>query len=119
MSSSNSSIRRVTDDSRLRAFLSTHFDRQNFIKNLINEGKSEECLRDIASCLEDINVEIKGYISKHTDDLMSGMGDFANLSERYCNLSLTSKKLSRNAYALHQEVFRIYYYNLFNSNYFV
>jgi len=98
------SIRKISEDSRLRAFLSSHFDRQAFIRNLIKEGQSSECLIDIESSILDINFEIKGYISKHTDGLMSGMQDFALLAERYSNLSSVSQKLHRNVEHLRKEV---------------
>jgi len=98
------SIRKISEDSRLRAFLSSHFDRQAFIRNLIKEGQSSECLIDIESSILDINFEIKGYISKHTDGLMSGMQDFALLAERYSNLSSVSQKLHRNVETLRKEV---------------
>lgn len=66
--------------------------------------QSSECLLDIESSILDINIEIKGYISKHTDDLMSGMQDFALLAERYSNLSSVSQKLHRNVEQLRKEV---------------
>ncbi len=58
-------LRRIGDDSRLRPFLSSHFDAESYIKNVIKDGKSEECFANIVSCIEDINAEIKDYISQH------------------------------------------------------
>lgn len=60
-----SSLKRISDDARLRPFLSPIFDPQAYIKTVIKDGKSEECFNNIESCIEDINVEIKGYISVH------------------------------------------------------
>jgi hypothetical protein len=38
---------------------------QAYIKTVIKEGKSEECFSNIVTCIDEINVEIKGYISQH------------------------------------------------------
>lgn len=58
-------LRRINDDLRLRPFLSHAFDNQAYIKNVIKDGKSEECFHTIVQCIDEINVEIKGYISQH------------------------------------------------------
>lgn len=63
--SSHSSLRKINDDARLRPFLSPLFDSQSYIKGVIKDGKSEECFTTIVKCVEDINVEIKSYISQH------------------------------------------------------
>jgi hypothetical protein len=96
MAATTSSIRRVSEDPKLRPFLSNHFDPQAYIKGIIKDGNSEECFNDISNCITQINEEIKGYISQHKDGLMSGMQDVAVLSERYELLSSTSQKLTRN-----------------------
>lgn len=97
-------LRKLTDDLRLRPFLSSHFDRQIYIKNLINDGNSEECLADITECIEIANIEIKTYISKNTDNLMNGMSDFNRLNERYDNLATTSQKLQQSILSFKKEV---------------
>ena len=116
----------------MRPFLSPLFDPQAYIKTVIKDGKSEECFNNIVSCIEDINLEIKGYISQHKvsmyccnvvpyglilsyctflhcflnqDELMSGMQDVATLADRYTNLSATSQKLHRNIERLKKEVY--------------
>ncbi len=99
-----SAIRKFSEDSRLRPFLSSHFDSQSYIKNVIKDGQSELCFRDINSGIDDVNEEIKGYISAHRDDLMSGMQDVAVLAERYSNLSVTAKKIRKNIDKLKREV---------------
>ncbi len=106
-----SSIRKFGEDPRLRPFLSNHFDSQSYIKNVIRDGGSEECFRDITNGIDEVNDEIKIYISKHRDDLMSGMQDVAALAERYSSLSLTSKKIRRFIEKLKNEV--IYMIKLF------
>ena len=88
-------LKRISDDAKLRAFLSSHFDNQTFIKKIIKDGKTEEYLTDISSCIDEIKVEIKGYISKHTDQLMTGMQDFALLADRYQTLSKSSQTLHK------------------------
>ena len=98
------SIRKINDDSKLRPFLSSHFDAQTFIKSIIKEGRSEECFNEVSESIDEVNVEIKGYISQHKDDLMSGMQDVAQLAERYASLSSTSQKLRRNIDRLKKEV---------------
>lgn len=60
-----SSLKRISEDARLRPFLSPLFDPQAYIKTVIKDGKSEDCFNNIVNCIEDINVEIKGYISVH------------------------------------------------------
>jgi hypothetical protein len=99
-----SSIRKFSEDPRLRPFLSSHFDSQSYIKNVIKDGGSEDCFRDISTGIDEVNEEIKGYISAHRDDLMSGMQDVAVLAERYLNLSTTAKKVRRNIDKLKREV---------------
>lgn len=99
-----SSIRKVSEDVKLRPFLSTHFDSQTYIKTVIKEGRSEECFNNVATCIEEVNEEIKAYISQNKDVLMSGMQDVALLSERYSLLYSTSQKLQRNVDRLKKEV---------------
>lgn len=120
-----SSLKRISEDARLRPFLSPLFDPQAYIKTVIKDGKSEDCFNNIVNCIEDINVEIKGYISVHKvrtfnvlqlyclltyiivsfqDDLMSGMQDVATLADRYSSLSATAQKLNRNIDRLKKEV---------------
>ncbi|KAJ1395083.1 hypothetical protein B484DRAFT_407688 [Ochromonadaceae sp. CCMP2298] len=99
-----SPLQRMSEDVRLRPFLSQLFDSQAYIKTVIKEGKSEECFTNIVTCIDEINVEIKGYISQHKDDLMSGMQDVATLADKYSNLSTTSQKLHRHIERLKKEV---------------
>ena len=91
----NQPLKRISEDAKLRPFLSSHFDKQTFIKKVIKDNKTEEYLTDITSCVDDIKVEIKGYISKHTEQLMSGMSDFASLADRYQTLSKSSQTLHK------------------------
>jgi hypothetical protein len=58
-------MRKISEDPRSRPFLSSLFDSQNYISTVVNEGKSEETFASIVACIEDINVEIKSYISQH------------------------------------------------------
>ena len=102
------SIRRVSEDSKLRPFLSSHFDAQGYIKTVIKDGRSEECFQTIATCIDEVNEEIKGYISQHKESLMSGMQDVAMLSERYSSLYSTSQKLQRNVDRLKKEALDSY-----------
>ncbi len=85
--------RRVFDDPRLRPFLATRFDVQTYIRNILREGKAEDSCREISASIEDVNAEIKGYISEHKTDLMSGMQDVAALSERYRALAAVTDGL--------------------------
>ena len=103
-----SSIRKVTDDAKMRPFLSTHFDAQAYIKTVIKDGRSEECFQTISTCIDEVNEEIKGYISQNKESLMSGMQDVAQLSERYSNLYSTSQKLQRNVERLKKEALESY-----------
>lgn len=58
----STSIRKVmNDDPKLRPFLSSHFDSQTYIKSVIKDGRSEECFNNVATCIEEVNEEIKGY----------------------------------------------------------
>jgi hypothetical protein len=124
----HSSLRKINDDSRLRPFLSPLFDAQSYIRTVIKEGKSEECFSNIVRCVDDVNIEIKGYISQHKvsagtsylcffyhlnvflacffyqNELMSGMQDVATLADRYVNLSAKSQKLHKNISRLKSEV---------------
>jgi Golgi transport complex subunit 5 len=98
------SLRKVSEDSRLRPFLSAHFDAQAYIKSVIKEGRSEECFNNVSQCIDEVNEEIKSYISQNKEVLMSGMQDVAQLSERYSLLYSTSQKLQRNVERLKKEV---------------
>lgn len=103
-----STIKRIGDDSRLRPFLSNHFNPQDFIKTVIREGRSEDIFKEIITYIEDVNEEIKSYITQHKDNLMSGMQDVATLAERYATLSTTSQKLHRNVERLKKEALQSY-----------
>jgi hypothetical protein len=41
--------RRASEDARFRAFLSSHFDAQAYVTNVIKEGRSEECFAEMTS----------------------------------------------------------------------
>lgn len=106
---SGSIIKRVNEDTRLRPFLSTHFNAQEFIKTVITqEGRSEGVFVEISGCIDDVNEEIKSYITQHKDSLMSGMQDVATLSEKYATLSTTSQKLHRTVDRLKKEALQSY-----------
>lgn len=60
-----SSLRRIGEDPLLRPFLSSLFDPQAYVRNIIKDGKSEECFAAITDCTEKINEEIQRYISEH------------------------------------------------------
>jgi endonuclease III len=104
----SNSVRKVSEDAKLRPFVSSHFDSQTYIKTVIKEGRSEECFNNVATCIEEVNEEIKGYISQNKDVLMSGMQDVALLSERYSLLYSTSQKLQRNVDRLKKEALESY-----------
>ena len=65
-------IRRVSEDAKLRPFLSAHFDVEAYLRSVVEKNKSEECFRDITVCIEEVNEEIKRYITQHKDDLIDG-----------------------------------------------
>jgi hypothetical protein len=88
-----SSARRASEDARFRAFLSSHFDAQQYVTNIIREGRSEECFAEMSSNIVEVDEEIKSYISIHKHDLMNGMHDVADLAKRYQGLEATSEKL--------------------------
>ena len=104
---SSSTLRKISEDARSRPFLSSLFDSQTYIRNVIKEGRSEECFANIVSCIDEINEDIKGYISQHKDELMSGMQDVAMLAERYKNLSISSEKFQNNIKKLKKEVIKL------------
>lgn len=62
---SPTSMRRMGEDPLLRPFLSSMFDPETYVKNIIRDGKSEECYTAITDCIEIINEEIQRYISQH------------------------------------------------------
>lgn len=94
--SGQSVLQKINEDPRLRPFLSSVFDAQSYTRNVIKEGRSEESFANIVTLIEDVNIEIKGYISQHKESLMSGMQEVATLAERYSNLSANSQKFQRN-----------------------
>ena len=67
---SSSSLRKVSEDPKLRPFLSSLFDSQNYVRTVIREGHSEESFTNIVDGVADINYEIKGYISQHKVNLL-------------------------------------------------
>lgn len=60
-----SALRKIGEDNLLRPFLSGLFDPHAYVKNVIRDGKSEECFNAIVEAVESINDEIKRYISQH------------------------------------------------------
>lgn len=97
-------IRKFSDESRLRPFLSSHFDAQSYIKTVLKDGRSEECFEEVSKYIDEVNEDIKEYISHNKDELMTGMQDVAVLSERYATLSATSQKLNKSIQRLKREV---------------
>ena len=115
-------IRRISEDSRFRPFLSTHFDAEAYIRSVIKEGRSEEVFADLEACIAEVcdvlqssisvlfflylkvNEAIKGYISLHKHDLMSGMQDVAVLASRYQTLQAVSARVRASLDRLKKEV---------------
>ena len=96
------SIRRASEDVKLRPFLSSHFDDQAYLRSVIENsskaasgagGGADDALKEIVNFVGDVNEEIKGYISEHKNELMAGMQDVAVLAQRYQTLSFSSDKL--------------------------
>jgi hypothetical protein len=48
-------IRRISEDSRFRPFLSTHFDAEAYIRSVIKEGRSEEVFADLEACIAEVS----------------------------------------------------------------
>ena len=69
----HSYIRKVSEDAKLRPFLSNHFDVEAYLHSIVEKNQSEECFKDITTCIDEVNEEIKKYITQHKDDLMSGI----------------------------------------------
>ena len=49
-------LRRASEDHRYRAFLSSHFDAQGFVTNIIKEGNSEEYFTQIGACIKEVSL---------------------------------------------------------------
>lgn len=60
-----SALRRIGDDPLLRPFLNSLFDPQAYVRTIIKDGKSEDCLTSINDCTEKINDEIQRFISQN------------------------------------------------------
>lgn len=58
-------MKKITEDPRMRPFLSSLFDSQTYIRTVIKEERSEECFQNIVNCIDEVNLEIKSYISQH------------------------------------------------------
>lgn len=91
------------DDPKCRPFQNAHFDVQEYVKNVITDGNSEDTYNDITTFVEDVNDEIKNYITQHKETLMSGMQDVAVLASKYQSLSSMSTKLRRSVDKLKKE----------------
>ena len=96
-------IRRISEDARFRPFMTTHFDAEGYISSVIKEGRSEEVFADLETCIAEVNEEIKGYISLHKHDLMSGMQDVAVLATRYQALQSLSSRVRASVDRLKKE----------------
>ena len=47
----HSYIRKVSEDAKLRPFLSSHFDVEAYLRSVVEKNKSEECFKDITVCI--------------------------------------------------------------------
>ena len=97
-------MKRFSEDNRLKPFLNSHFDVQNYIKNVIKDGSSEDNYQSISECIDEVNSEIKSYISQHKDVLMSGMQDVAALATKYQALYAMSTKLRKSVDKMKKDV---------------
>jgi REP element-mobilizing transposase RayT len=50
----SSSLRRISEDKHLRSFLSTHFNSNEYVADIIRQGKSEEISAEINKSMEDV-----------------------------------------------------------------
>ena len=58
MSTQHSYIRKVSEDAKLRPFLSAHFDVEAYLRSIVEKNQSEECFRDITVCIGKTAVEL-------------------------------------------------------------
>ena len=49
-------IRKASEDGRLRPFLSSHFDAQSYITSIIHDNRTEEFYHELASCIQDVEL---------------------------------------------------------------
>jgi hypothetical protein len=99
----SSALRRISEDKHLRSFLSVHFNADEYVSEIIRQGKSEEIFAEISKSMEDVKEEIQLYITQNKGRLMGGMQGVAALAERYSMLSITSQKLHRSVEKLKRE----------------
>ncbi len=52
---SMSAIRRISEDSRFRPFLTSHFDSESYIKTVIKDGNSEIVFASLENCISEVN----------------------------------------------------------------
>lgn len=64
---SSGSLRRASEENRYRAFLSSHFDAQAYVTNIIKEGKSEEYFTQIGSCIKEVSFSSQCYLYSMTN----------------------------------------------------
>jgi hypothetical protein len=98
------SVRKSTENPKLRPFLSSHFNQKAYLKTVVEKNESKDVQEEINEFVEEVNEEIKGYISTHKDELMGGMQDVAVLSERYNSLCQNSLKLRSHVERIKNEV---------------
>ena len=51
MAAQHSYIRKVSEDAKLRPFLSAHFDVEAYLRSVVEKNRSEECFKDITACI--------------------------------------------------------------------
>jgi hypothetical protein len=60
-----STSRRASEDSRFRVFLSSHFDAQTYVTNIIKEGRSEEGFNEISSYIQEVNNIFQAFMADY------------------------------------------------------
>jgi hypothetical protein len=102
--SSAGSLHRISEDSRFRPFLTTHFDAEGFTRSAIRDGRSEDVFRDLDGLVGEVNDAIKGFVAVHKHDLMGGMQDVAVLASRYHALQALSSRAKMSVERLKKDV---------------
>lgn len=102
--SSGGSLHRISEDSRFRPFLTSHFDAEGFTRAAIRDGRSEDVFRDLDGLVGEVNDAIKGFVAVHKHDLMGGMQDVAVLASRYHSLQALSSRAKMSVERLKKDV---------------
>lgn len=86
-------IKKIRENPKLSVILKANINIDEYINSIISSNSSEAVINEMSLYIDDINKEIKEYITKNKTALLSGMSSFSILVDKYKRMATSTQQL--------------------------